>query len=29
MKQPKTYYIKTVRNEICLLIQRRNELAKL
>lgn len=28
-KTPKTYYIKTIRNEICLLIQRRNELAKL
>ena len=29
MREPKTFYIKTVRNEICLLIQRRNELAKL
>ena len=29
MKKSKTFYIKTVRNELCLLIQRRNELAKL
>ena len=27
--KPKTYYISIVRQELCLLIQRRNELAKL
>jgi len=29
MSKGKTYYINTLRNEVCLLIQRRNELAKL
>lgn len=29
MKKSKTFYIKTIRSELCLLIQRRNELAKL
>jgi len=29
MSKHKTYYVETVRNELCLLIQRRNELAKL
>jgi hypothetical protein len=29
MSKGKTYYINTIRSEICLLIQRRNELAKL
>eukprot|EP00347_Sterkiella_histriomuscorum_P013745 403363527 len=29
MSKAKTYYINTIRNELCILIQRRNELAKL